>query len=68
MQSQYQRLSDFDHSQSIQWEAIKELVPTNRKRKYSLRVIVDAIFFCLRVGNQWRNLPDSFPKWQIKIS
>lgn len=59
MQSQYQRLSDW------QWEAIRESLPTNGKRKDCLRVIVDAIFFCLRVGNQWRNLPDSFPKWQL---
>lgn len=59
MQSQYQRLSD------SQWKAIKDLLPCERKRKYCLRVIVDAIFFCLRVGNQWRNLPDSFPKWQL---
>jgi transposase len=59
MQSQYQRLTD------SQWEKIKELLPWERKRKYSLRVIIDAIFFCLRIGNQWRNLPDSFPKWQL---
>ena len=59
MQSQYQRLTD------SQWEAIKELLPFERKRKYSLRVIVDAILWCLRIGNQWRNLSDSFPKWQL---
>jgi len=60
MQSQYKRLSD------SQWEVIKEYLPEQRKRKHSLREILDAIFWCLRVGNQWRNLPqDGFPKWQL---
>jgi putative transposase len=60
MQSQYRRLSD------SQWEVIKEYLPEQRKRKHSLREIIDAIFWCLRVGNQWRNLPDEgFPKWQL---
>jgi putative transposase len=60
MQSQYQRLTD------SQWEVIKEILPAQRKRKHSLREILDAIFLCLRVGNQWRNLPaDGFPKWEL---
>jgi putative transposase len=40
-------------------------LPIKRKRQHSLRVIVDAIFYVLRVGNQWRNLPDNFPKWEL---
>ena len=36
-----------------------------RKRKHSLREIVDAIFWILRLGSQWRNLPDNFAKWQL---
>lgn len=59
MQSHYQRLTD------SQWEVIKDRLPTQRKRAHSLRVIVDAIFWCLRIGNQWRNLPETFPKWQL---
>ena len=60
MQSQYKRLTD------SQWEVIKEYLPEQRKRKHSLREILDAIFWCLRVGNQWRNLPvECFPKWQL---
>ena len=60
MQSQYKRLSD------SQWEVIKESLPEQRKRQHSLREILDAIFWCLRVGNQWRNLPvEGFPKWQL---
>ncbi|WP_187270113.1 transposase, partial [Pontibacter qinzhouensis] len=26
---------------------------------------MDAIFWCLRIGHQWRNLSESFPKWQL---
>jgi len=59
MESQYKRLTD------SQWEVIKEILPVQRKRKHSLREIVDAILWILRIGSQWRNLPDSFPKWQL---
>ena len=58
MQSQYQRLTD------PQWESIKEYLPVQRKRKYALRDMVDAIFWILRVGSQWRNLSESFPNWE----
>ncbi|GAB3820205.1 hypothetical protein GCM10028895_19850 [Pontibacter rugosus] len=44
MQSQYQRLTD------SQWEIVKESLPIYRKCKDSLRVILDAIFWFLRVG------------------
>ncbi|MCJ8164594.1 IS5 family transposase [Pontibacter sp. E15-1] len=60
MESQYKRLTD------SQWEVVKASLPVERKRKHSLRVIVDAIFYMLRVGGQWRNLPEGlFPKWQL---
>ncbi|MDQ3291554.1 MAG: IS5 family transposase [Bacteroidota bacterium] len=59
MESQYKRLTD------SQWEVIKEIIAVQRKRKHSLRDIVDAILWVLRLGSQWRNLPDSFPKWQL---
>ena len=57
MQTQYKRLTD------SQWEVIKEFLPIQRKRKYELRDIVDAILWYLRIGGQWRNLPSEFPKW-----
>lgn len=60
MQSQYVRLTD------SQWEVMKQSLPVQRKRKHSLRAIADAIFWCLRVDSQWRNLPtEGFPKWQL---
>ncbi len=58
MQTQYERLTD------SQWENIKEYLPIQRKRKYDLREIVDAILWLLRIGSQWRNLPDNFPPWK----
>ncbi|QHT70881.1 transposase [Rhodocytophaga rosea] len=39
-------------------------MPIQRKRKYDLREIVNAILWYLRIGSQWRNLPEGFPKWQ----
>ncbi len=58
MQTQYERLTD------SQWENIKEYLPIQRKRKYDLRQVVDAIFWILRIGSQWRNLPENFPPWR----
>ena len=58
MQTQYERLTD------SQWENIKEYLPTQRKRKYDLRQITDAILWMLRIGSQWRNLPEVFPPWK----
>ena len=58
MQTQYQRLT------GPQWEIIKEYLPVQRKRTYDLRDVVDGIFWGLRVGNQWRNMPEVFPPWQ----
>ncbi len=60
MQSQYVRLSD------PQWQIIKKNLPSQRRRKHSLRDVVDGILWVLRVGSQWRNLPaETFPKWQL---
>jgi len=58
MQTQYELLTD------SQWENIKEYLPIQRKRKHDLREILDAIFWLLRIGSQWRNLPECFPPWR----
>ena len=58
MQTQFEKLSD------SQWEIMKEYLPIQRKRKYDLREIVDAIFWYLRIGSQWRNLPEGYPPWR----
>jgi putative transposase len=49
-----------------QWQVIEQyLKESKRKRKYSLRVIWDAIFYLVKSGCQWRMLPSDFPKWTL---
>ena len=52
-----------------QWNLIRRrLVPPvgrpGRPRKHDLREIVDAVFYVVRGGVQWRMLPAHFPPWQ----
>ena len=58
MKTQYERLTD------SQWENIKEYLPIQRKRKYDLREVTNAILWMLRLGAQWRNLGEEFPPWK----
>ena len=47
-----------------QWALIEPLIPVypgGRPRKTDLRDVVDAIFYVLRTGCQWRYLPKDFP-------
>jgi putative transposase len=48
-----------------QWEVLKPLLPNaERKRKYSLREIINALFYHTRAGGSWRLLPHDFPPWE----
>ena len=59
MQTNWTRLTD------NQWELMKDYVDWQRKRKLNLRDVLDAIFYIVRTGTQWRNLPrEMFPDWQ----
>jgi transposase len=58
MKTSYEELSD------SQWEFIKEYLPMQRRRKYDLRQVVNAILKILRTGTQWRNLDKGYPPWQ----
>jgi putative transposase len=47
-----------------QWALVEPLIPVftgGRPRKTSLRDVLDAIFYVLRTGCQWRYLPKDFP-------
>ena len=47
-----------------QWKLIERLIPVypgGRPRKTDVRDVVDAIFYLLRTGCQWRYLPKDFP-------
>lgn len=50
-----------------QWALIAGHFPTPRRggrpRRTDLRAVVDAIFYLLRTGCQWRMLPGDFPPW-----
>ena len=49
-----------------QWQVIKNHLPNiHRKRKNSLREILNAIFYLNKTGCQWRYLPKNYPKWQL---
>src|SRR3712207_4112132 len=50
-----------------EWKYIQPHMPRpkghGRPRTHSLREILDAIFYLLRSGCQWRMLPHDFPRW-----
>jgi putative transposase len=48
-----------------QWEVVKKIVPDERRRKYSLRLVCEALFYIVKTGCQWRMLPPCFPPWQL---
>ena len=48
-----------------QWQVVKPLLPNaDRKRKHSLREIINALFYHTRAGGAWRLLPHDFPPWE----
>jgi putative transposase len=55
-----------------EWQLIKSVLPTccrtGRPRRWSLRLIVNALFYQLKTGCQWRLLPREFPPWQTVYS
>lgn len=57
--------SQFSHLTHSQWQLIKDFFGNQRKRKYSLRSIVNAILKLTRTGSQWRNMDEAYPKWQL---
>lgn len=48
-----------------QWELVKKIVPDERRRKYSLRLVCEALLYVVKTGCQWRMLPPCFPPWQL---
>jgi putative transposase len=51
-----------------QWALVEPILPKakpgGRPRSVALRAVVNAIFYLLRSGCQWRLLPHDFPAWQ----
>ena len=48
-----------------QWEKVRKIVPDERRRKYALRLICEALFYVVKTGCQWRLLPPHYPPWQL---
>ena len=55
-----------------EWNYIEPHVPApnghGRPRTHTLRKILDAIFYLLKSGCQWRLLPHDFPRWPTPFS
>ena len=67
MESQQTKImvTQFNELTDSQWKVISPLLNIQRKRKNSIRNVLNGIFFILRTGCQWRNLPiKNYPKWQ----
>jgi len=55
-----------------QWARLEPLLHQSREdrhgggrpRKYPLRRVADALFYVVKTGCQWRQLPVDFPPWQ----
>ena len=51
-----------------QWDCISPLVPAakggGRPRSLDMREVINAIFYIVVTGCQWRMLPKDYPKWQ----
>jgi putative transposase len=52
--------------EETQWQYIKNVLHLQeRKRKYSLYSIWNALFYLVKTGCQWRMLPSYYPPWQL---
>ena len=48
-----------------QWQVIEKIVdPNQRKRKYPLHEIMNALLYIAKSGIQWRMLPKEFAPWE----
>jgi transposase len=47
-----------------QWNLLESVLSDKRKRKHSLRDILNALFYLLKTGCQWRIIPHCFPPWE----
>jgi len=60
----HQYPSDLTDEQWLILEPLLNLDPEEPARTYSMRDILDAIFYLNRSGCAWRYLPENLPPWQ----
>ena len=48
-----------------QYKVIESIINDQRKRKFHLKTILEAILYINKGGIQWRLLPKEFPSWQL---
>ena len=52
-----------------QWEIIKPILQGTKYRSLEeKREQINAVFYLVKTGCQWRNLPKDFPKWKTVYS
>lgn len=47
-----------------QWQVIKERLADQRKRKHELRKVFNALFYIVKGGIPWRQMPTDLPPWK----
>ena len=53
----------FEELTDSQWQVIQDLFSEQEYCDLNLRIVLNAIFWILRTGSQWRNLDSKYPKW-----
>jgi putative transposase len=48
-----------------QWVIIAKIIAEKRKRQHSLRLVCNLLFYLLKTGCQWRELPHRGVSWQV---
>jgi len=51
-----------------EWELIKDLIPVGSNAKVDRRSLINGVFYVVKTGCQWRQLPSEFPKWTTTYS
>lgn len=47
-----------------QWQLIKDLLADQRKRKHDLRNVFNALFYVVKGGIPWQQMPTDLPPWK----
>ena len=47
-----------------QWQIIEGLLADQRKRKHNLRDVFNALFYVVKGGIPWRQMPNDLPPWE----